>query len=344
MVYYDIGEGLLKFFGGYATATWISFTNLSQISFTALLEERWFQLLLAFASCLTVMQLLSAARGGRLVDTNWELHDKSWYPSKARELIITGYQRWSDGLFSFYFMQNIVSIVKEYEIYDILHIGAGTGWDVKLAHPRFVALLPNNVHHIISDLNPHVEKWKELFGNDEDCPYISSPVDACSVTLDRPYLLVMKLMTHHLPRNVVKAFIANAIRNNSPVLMFDLMLPGPVMLIFVWLYQLAALPIRLVHSLINNLRSSRSLYQAALTFLQFLCFLPLLCVTMVLDPGLSFFHSFTLLDFRSILAELDMDHANCLEFYPVEWGLMYICIIKPKSLPKKETSHVQALI
>lgn len=263
-----------------------------------------------------------------------ELHDKSFFPRKASQLFISGYQDWEDGFFNFYLMQNIVSVQKETGLDEILHVGAGSGLDVKISHPRFEILFPLGVKHVLSDINPYPSFWEKEFGHLRGMSYIKTPVDAFDLScLDKPRIIVTKFMNHHLCRASMVKMIQSAVENDCPLVMFDLSLPGPFFAIpFMIGVLLFRLPIWFSKYLVNNMRSVSGYYEKTWILGECLFYLPFTLPAAIWD-FIGFLTVYTYFDIVEIMKEQDLD-PTCVEHYPYAFGMMGTTIILPHQAAK----------
>jgi len=213
----------------------------------------------------------------------------------------------------------------------ILHVGAGSAYDVKLSHARFEILLPEGTKNVISDIRPHPTFWESQFAHLNGVSYISTPVDAFNLELPEPMIVLSKGMVHHLTQQATSQFIKASLDTGCPWITVDPGFPGPMAWFLVNAFILFSFPLWFCRHLVNNINSVSGANAKARRILDFTLHLPFLVPAMLWDAGTSFLHTYTYLDYVNILQALGHDKC-CIEFYPYFWGAMYVCIIRPPSM------------
>jgi len=339
MIHYELAEAFFAAVGTFFTVIAYYKMGLHDpvSAVWGVVQLPYVQIFLAFVIICQIAQITLSMFGLRLLPCNIEAHDSSYYPDTARRLFITGYQKWSNGNFSFDFMVNLKSVVDEARVSKVLFVAAGSGWDIQLALPRFKVLMPN-VKIVVSDLFPHVNEWRKSFGCEPYVDYITESVDACHVRLSEPQVLVLKGAAHHLSYDTMKDMISNAIHNESPLIIYDAASQGILGGCICAVFAVAALPYWMSFHLVNNLRQAwRTNGLAALprTFLLFCIYLPFLMLSAswdILGPSTS---GFSESSYRRILQELGYS-SEYMVFTSTPFGHLallpwYICVVNPNA-------------
>lgn len=153
----------------------------------------------------------------------FEFEDLTWFPDFIRQGI-TDFIRYFLNLMNFYhpvykIISDVLDITKENQILDLCSGGGGV---ILQLQKKLSKNHSKDVNIILSDLYPNIDAFKHIQARSGGMiDYISFPVNAASASTEYKCLRTVFSASHHFEPQVLKSVLADAVRNNAPIGIFD---------------------------------------------------------------------------------------------------------------------------
>lgn len=236
----------------------------------------------------------------------FEFEDQSWFPDSMRSSItklikvllrLTGLAESASHL--------VKSKLKELNTQQLVDLGSGAGGvmiDVYQKLKEDDEL--KNIRLTLTDLYPNqsvIKNINEL--GDPNLKYLSRPVDATKLAEAPEGLKTIFNAFHHLPNDKAQSVLQSCVKNNSPILIYE-MARNNIPLLIWWL----SLPVSLVILIVMVLFMTPFVKQLTVKQIFFTYVIPIIPITYAWDGQASFPRTYALSDFDELLKDVDQSN------------------------------------